>query len=129
MKKGNFLLIPLCLLVLGFSVRPAQAESVKLFSWSGNPIVGEDPDFLPSGSAVFYITGSTLTITLTNTSPQLTSIGQVLTGLTWDMTGASLMPVSALIAAGSELVEDFIQCFHAIIQKRFLHVLLALVQS
>jgi len=104
MKKGNFLLITLCLLVLGFSVIPAQAGPFT-FSWSGNPIVGEDPGFLPSGSAVFEINGGMLTITLTNTtSQQSTSIGEVLTILTWDIEGASLTTGTAVIGAMSSLV-------------------------
>lgn len=109
MKKGNFLLITLCLLVLGFSVIPAHAGSSKLFTWSGTPIVGEDPGFLPSGEALFEINGYMLTITLTNLTPgNLISIGHVLTALTWDITdtGVTLTPLLALIPEGSYLVGE-----------------------
>src|SRR3990170_3458934 len=40
------------------------------FNWSGLPIEGEDPAYLPSGSAVFDISGGTLKITLTDTTAQ-----------------------------------------------------------
>jgi len=108
MRTKRFVLVAFILshLVLGFSTIPVQADSVT-FSWSGQFIQGEDPSFLPSGSAGFELSGTTLTITLTNTTPQtLMAIGQVLTGLTWDITdaGVILTPDTALIASGSMLV-------------------------
>ncbi len=82
---------------------PLRAGS---FSWSNSAIVGEDPSFLPSGSAVFTIADSTLTILLTNdTSQTIRSAGQVLTGLTWDISnGVTLTPGTALIAESSQLI-------------------------
>ncbi len=83
-----------------------SCTSVHAFSWSGT-INGEDPSYNAIGSADFNISGSTLTILLSNDSTQTASaIGQVLTGLTWDITDAavSLSATSALIATGSGLV-------------------------
>lgn len=77
------------------------------FDWSGSPIVGEDPNYFPSGTAEFAITGNVLTITLTNTSSmQMGGLGEVFTGLTWNITdaGVSLTPVSAMVAPGSSVV-------------------------
>ncbi len=86
----------------------APLHALQFSSWSGSPIEGERSELLPSGSAEFNIIsgGSRLTITLTNDTPQvIQSTGEVLSGLTWDITsGVSLSPVSALIAAGSRLV-------------------------
>jgi len=97
-----------CSLLLGLALilvshAPLRAGS---FSWSGAPIVGEDPSFLPSGSAVYEVSGTILTILLTNdTSQTIRSIGQVLTGLTWDISnGVTLTPRTALIAGGSQLI-------------------------
>lgn len=77
-----------------------------VITWSGAAIDGERPDYFPSGSAEFTISGSTLTIVLTDTTTQQTlSIGEILTGLVWDIagTGVSLDPLAALIAPGSRL--------------------------
>ena len=87
-------------------VTPVASYAVS-FTWGGSPIIGERSDFLPSGEALFEVSGSTLTITLTNnTSQEIQAIGEVLTGLTWDYTGSgvTLDPLSAMIAPGSELV-------------------------
>ncbi|MFQ5734760.1 MAG: XDD4 family exosortase-dependent surface protein [Planctomycetaceae bacterium] len=78
------------------------------FTWgdAGLHIVGERPEFIPTGSAVFDITGSTLTITLTNDSPQqMQSIGEVLSGIAWDITDSTvvLTKLTATIPAGSRL--------------------------
>lgn len=83
-----------------------------IFTWSGLPIVGERPDFLPSGSAEFQVVqqvgGDQLVITLTNdTVQEILAIGEVLIGLTWGITtgsGITLTPGSAMIAPGSQLV-------------------------
>jgi len=75
-------------------------SAAVIFSWSGAPIYGESPAYLPSGSAEFSVVGDQLIITLTNTSGgPLNHNWQVLTGLTWDMvdTDASLAPVSAML--------------------------------
>jgi len=84
---------------------PVRADT---FTWSGAPIVGGNPAFLPFGEAVFEIinSGSTLQLTLTNTSPLILSIGEALSGLTWDITdaGVTLDGVSAVIASGSNLI-------------------------
>ena len=75
-----------------------------MFTSSNIPIVGEDPLFLPSGKAVFEISGGNiLTLTLTNESPQILAAGEALSGLTWDITdaGVTLFPDKALIAPGS----------------------------
>lgn len=82
----------------------ARAMSMT-FNWSGVAIQGEDPNVLPSGTATFEVTGSTLKLTLTNTTSGITAIGQVLTGLTWDMTaGIVLDPVSAVLGSTTVLV-------------------------
>lgn len=84
----------------------ASADPME-FSWGGAPIVGEDPSFLPSGTAQFTVNGNLLTIVLSNTSSQqMTGLGQILTGLTWDVSGSpgALMSGSATIGAGSGLV-------------------------
>ena len=94
------------LLAMGFSTFTLQAGSV-VFTWSGSPITGEDPGYLPSGSALFEISNSTLTLTLTNTTTQTSmSIGQVLTILTWDITdgGVLLTPMTASIGGDSSLM-------------------------
>ena len=97
-----------CSLLLGLALILASyvPTHAGTFTWSNLPIVGEDPLFLPSGMAVFDISGNTLTLTLTNTSPLILSIGEALSGLTWDITNplVSLNPELALIASGSNLV-------------------------
>jgi hypothetical protein len=76
------------------------------FSWSGLPIIGENPAHLPSGTAVFSVSGNTLTLTLTNTSAAETEIGQTLSGLTWDISdgGVVLSTGTAMVAPGSGLI-------------------------
>ncbi len=85
---------------------PSFALTIGTFTWSGVPIVGEREDFFPSGEAIFKVDDDTLTITLTNnTAQQMLAIGEVLTGLTWDITGGiSLTPLSAVIGDDSGLV-------------------------
>lgn len=94
-----------------FGLAPILASYVPtlagMFTWSNIPIVGEDPLFIPSGMAVFEISGGNiLTLTLTNESPQILATGEALSSLTWDITdaGVTLFPDKALIAPGSELV-------------------------
>ncbi|MBN1842199.1 MAG: PEP-CTERM sorting domain-containing protein [Deltaproteobacteria bacterium] len=95
----------LVLAVILLSHGPLYATA---FTWSGLPIQGsEDPLFLPYVSADFVVDGSTLTITLTNTTPQTIDANwQVLTGVTWDIgvSGVVLDPVSAMISGTSFLV-------------------------
>jgi len=101
-KKFIGSMIAVMTLVL-ISCTSVQAYS---FSWSG-AIQGEDPLFTATGTADFNISGTTLDILLTNTSTdQLTSIGQSLSVLTWDITNAdiSLSAVSAVMYTGSQLV-------------------------
>ena len=99
-KFASSLLLGLALILVCHA--PLHAAS---FSWSGLPIVGEDPLFLPSGMAVFTINGSTLTLTLTNTSPEINAAGEALTGFTWDITnGVVLDPLTAVMPAGNSLV-------------------------
>ncbi len=93
-------------MVLFFAAQGTILGSV-MSTWSGAPIDGENPGFLPSGSAVFDISGSLLTVTLTNTSPTaMGGLGEVLTGLTWDISdaGVSLATLTAVIGPGSSLV-------------------------
>jgi len=69
--------------VVVVSSMTASNAAASIFTWQGSAIVGEDPGFTPEGSADFTISGTTLTITLTDNSSQtLKAIGQVLTGLT-----------------------------------------------
>jgi len=92
-----------CSLLLGLALVLAShglAHAIT-FTWSNTPIVGEDRSFLPSGSAMFTVSDTTLTILLTNdtnASQTIMSAGQVLTGLTWDFSngGATLTPRTAL---------------------------------
>jgi hypothetical protein len=98
-RGTKFVVVFFGLLAICFSTFTLQAGSVE-FTWAGSTIEGGDPGFTPSGSALFDISGSTLTVTLTNTTTQtLTSLGQVLTILTWDITdgGVMLVPVTAII--------------------------------
>jgi hypothetical protein len=93
-------------LVLAIHTPLRATDFTVSFSWLGAPIVGQDPNFIPLWEAEFEKTGTTLTLTLTNfTTQQITNIGEVLTGLTWDFTsGATLTALSAEIASGSKLV-------------------------
>ena len=110
-RMHKFLLLALsCVLVVALvlvSHTTVYADSV-LFQWSGVPIENPDadPNFLPSGSALFDYSGNTLTITLTNTTAQEISANeQVLTGLTWDFISAIVLdPLTAEIAEFSSLV-------------------------
>jgi len=91
---------------------PAHADGI--FTWSGLPIApeppdGVDPSFLPSGTATFEISGSTLTLTLVNTTTDtLKSNWHALSGFVWDITdaGVGLTMDQALIASGSQLVDN-----------------------
>lgn len=47
---------------------PVSAVVIHTVTWSGFSVVGEDPNVEPEGKAEFDVTGSTLTITLTNTT-------------------------------------------------------------
>ena len=79
---------------------PAWATS---FTFNTDPIVGEDPAFIPDVTATFDIVdgGAALQITLTNDSPAEWSIGQSLSGVYWDITTASVLTAdTAIIAAG-----------------------------
>ena len=97
-----------CSLLLGLAFVLASYAPVRAgtFTWSGLAIEGERAEFLPSGSAVFEVSGSTLTLTLTNDSSQeILAIGEALTGLTWDIsdplvtliTGTAVMPSGQLL--------------------------------
>ncbi len=87
-----------------FGLAPILASYVPtlagMFTWSNIPIVGEDPLFIPSGMAVFEISGGNiLTLTLTNESPQILATGEALPSLTWDITdaGVTLFPDNTVI--------------------------------
>ena len=83
---------------------PAWAST---FTFNSQPIVGEDPSFLPDVTADFDIieSGSVLQITLTNNSSSEFAIGQALSGVFWDITTASVLTAdTALVGAGSSLV-------------------------
>lgn len=59
-----------------------------------------------SGSALFHVSGNTLTITLTNTTaPRTTAQGNALTGIVFDVVGASptLSLTSLALGSGSEI--------------------------
>ncbi len=103
MKRAS---IVLSVLVAVAVVANTACASVS-FSWSGAPIAGEDPNYLPSGTAEFSIDDDVLTIVLTNTSTmQMGGLGEVLTGLTWDISagGVELDPESVMVATGSSVV-------------------------
>jgi hypothetical protein len=82
----------------------AAADSVG-FSWTGFVDDGGTQRAV-AGAVNFELTGSTLTVTLTNTlgAAEASQI-QALTGLTWDMSGASITGVSAALASGSGWVD------------------------
>ena len=87
----------------------ASSFTTDPFTWSGMSIEGERDDYNPSGSAEFRYDEMMmlLEIVLTNdTSQQTLAIGEVLTGLTFDLTGftGTLVPYEALINTGSGLV-------------------------
>ncbi len=89
-----------------FCSGPLHAVTIGSFSWSGS-IVGEDPDYTTSGNAVFAVEGSTLTIIVTNNTLDSTvTIGEALSGLTWDIIGPGVIlePYKAEIYTGSRLV-------------------------
>ena len=79
----------------------AMADASVVFTGTGtNPEVGGPA----SGSASFSISGSTLTVVLTNTtSPRTTAQGNALTGFTFDLTGgsASLSLTNLALTSGS----------------------------
>jgi hypothetical protein len=97
-------LSPALLLVFsGFLLAPSSAQAVPmLFTGSGT---GADGVTL-SASALFSISGNTLTVTLTNTGDSSGTAGtdvpaNQLTGVFFDLpTGITLTPTSATIAAG-----------------------------
>jgi hypothetical protein len=67
-------------------------------SWSSGPIRGEagveHPDFEPEGTALFAISDSTLTLTLTYLDSNETVVGlnQALSGLTWNINPVDEIP-------------------------------------
>jgi hypothetical protein len=95
----KLLLTSLAVLGSAFSLNASAVPITYIGSASG-------PGGVPvSASAIFDITGNTLTITLKNTSPSNSGQdvpGSTLSGLFWDFTGnPGLTPVSATVAAGS----------------------------
>jgi hypothetical protein len=80
----------------------------KAGSFTGSGINAETGDSV-AASALFEISGDTLTITLTNTTLGGTLLrGDVLTGLVWDISGATpvlAFPTTAL-TAGSDIFTD-----------------------
>lgn len=95
--------MPLPVRRIGFAVMLgallAGSFSARADSWS---VTGSSGSL--SAAADFELVGSTLTITLTNTSAaDVTTPSQVLTGLFFDST-ATLTPVSAALGTGSKLV-------------------------
>jgi hypothetical protein len=101
-KFASSLLLGLALVLTSHT--PLRAGT---FTWGGAPILaGDDPSFFPSGTAVFEVNGSTLTLTLTNTTTQpVTAAWQALSGLTWDISnGVTLTAVSAVVGGSSILL-------------------------
>lgn len=78
------------------------------FEWDGSPIVaGDDPSFFPKGTATFDIpVAGTLTILLSSDSPAEGRIGEVLTGLLFDIDDptVAITPLSAELPTGSSLI-------------------------
>jgi hypothetical protein len=99
------------LVLLGLN---SNATAVSTFTWGGVPIMGEageeNPNFNPEGQATFNIDNGTLTLLLkyTGSSEPLSSVNQVLTGLTWDLDGYSgtITADFAEIPDGSSLAAD-----------------------
>lgn len=87
-------------LVTAFAASPAMASSMTVTA-SQNPYVDANQtiNYAYSAQAVFNLTGSTLTVTLTNTSTQDVTIpAEVLTALLFTEAGAgTLTPVSARV--------------------------------
>ena len=102
MRIGSLVLAGLVCAVLA---APVSADGIFQLS-GGQSIVGERPDFFPRVKAEFSISGSTLTLVLTNeTTQQSQAIGEVLTAFTWNNTGAAtLAPTDAVIPDGSRLI-------------------------
>jgi hypothetical protein len=94
-------------LVLGAGSVSAQTWT---FNWSGMEVQGEDPFGGAAGSAVFNLTASQLTLTLTSTSSGEQALGHLLSGFVWDQSGFMItsghdgVGTSALINGGSLLV-------------------------
>jgi len=92
-------------IVFVFTIQPLLFASVT-FTWSDLPIAGESSDYFPSGEAVFTVSGSNLTIRLTNTTEDETqALGELLSILTWDIEGSgiTLTPISAVLGGSSVL--------------------------
>ena len=92
---------------------PASAQMMWSFSWTGVNIQGEESFGTgASGSGVFTLVGSELTLHLTSTSSMEHALGHMLAGAVWDMTGMSItsgqvgVGTSARIAGGSSLVGE-----------------------
>ena len=113
-RKSRYLakygIVPL-LVLCAFVFISSDSVKAETFSWSG-AISGEDPSFTAEGTADFTIEDiggvDHLQLVLTyTTGDELTTIGQTLTALTWDITGDSasitLTGVSAIMEDGTDL--------------------------
>jgi len=103
MRIGSLLFAGLVCAVLA---APASADGVFELT-GGQSIEGERPDYFPLVKAEFSISGSTLTLVLTNmTTQESQAIGEVLSGFTWNITdgGVGLTALDAIIPAGSRLI-------------------------
>ncbi|MDR4516616.1 MAG: PEP-CTERM sorting domain-containing protein [Nitrosomonas sp.] len=103
MKTNSYLFTGL--LAVATAMPMAAAADAITFTGSGT-----GPGSVPvSASAIFDISGNTLTITLRNTSVSNNGQdvpGSTLTGLLWDFTGNPLLtPVSATVAPGSSIIQ------------------------
>lgn len=85
-------LLPLAAItLLGLGARPAFADF--LFSTSGTTSGGS-----VSGTADFSVSGTTLTLTLTNTTASPAAIAQVLDGFLFNLTGATSLTLNSVSA-------------------------------
>ena len=93
------------IVALGMTVASAPCKAGSFVGSGTNPGTADSV----SASALFAISGDTLTITLKNTTPGGTLLrGDILTGLVWDISGATpvlAFPTTAL-TAGSDIFTD-----------------------
>ena len=92
-----------CLVVAWSALAIPACPAWAVSSWSGSGTNGETAH-LVSASATFDVTGSTLTIVLSNTTAGGTlKRGDVLTGLAFDLDGSSTVTLNTISRGGSTI--------------------------